>query len=256
VAFDFDGVIADSIRERGVTAWNAYQSFLGNQECITSPNDMPPEFAEYFSTAGRYVRTIDENLAVLKNTAGTIVTQQDFESAVQALLKDERLRFIPHFIEARKRFKTKNRELWLGLHRIYPGIITLMKSLFSICSFYIVTGKDEQSVRDILEPLHIDIPRGHIYGGEQIENKSTALAKICRKEHVLPAELSFLDDNVTHLPAPLNSGYDVMLAGWGYGMPEHFSYARKAGIPIVDIRFLIDRVDRIHSTYHDNRNSR
>lgn len=231
--FDVDGVIVDSTEECLVIAWNAYQSYKGKDNFINSPEEAKEEYARHFRSIRNYVRSMDEYLVVFNSKVGEIISQNLFEKKIESLDPEDKKRYGEFFYNAREKFKNRDRIRWIKLHQFYPGIERIIQKIGICHLIYVVTGKDKESVLDFFEILEIKIPSSCIYDRDAAKNKLTALIKIAKKEKRSHQEIYFIDDNITHLIKPLNAGFRVFLASWGYGLPEHFILAKELGVPIV-----------------------
>ena len=236
---DVDGVIVDSTEECMIIAWNAYHKYLGVENNINSPENADKEYAKKFRSIRNYIRSMDEYLSVFHAKHEEIKSQNDFERIVSSLNYDDRIRYSKYFISARNKFKKDNKIKWLGLHKFYPGIKKFLMNVNDKYPLYIVTGKDRESVMDFLEMFSVNIPNSHIYDRNAAKNKLAALKQIALKENVIHSEIIFVDDNVTHLLSPMAQGFRVYLAGWGYGLPEHFQIAKDCNVPVVSVDDMI-----------------
>jgi len=237
---DVDGVIVDSTEECLVVAWNGYQRFLSGNEYISSPDESDRDYSRHFRSIRNYVRSMDEYLVVFRSKPGEINCQSAYEEKLAVLSPEDRDRFGRHFFAAREELKALDKKAWMSLHSVYPGIVSVLRKMKDKFVTYIVTGKDKTSVLDFFRFFDLSIKPEMIFDKGAAKNKLAALKKIASAEHVKAHEICFLDDNVTHLTGPHESSFDVLLASWGYGMPEHFEMTEKLNIPIVTISDLID----------------
>ncbi len=240
--FDVDGVIIDSTEECLIIAWNAYQNFCNKQNYIMHPDQANADYIKHFKSIRNYVRSMDEYMIVFRTSLGEITNQQTYEIKLNILNVEERERFGIYFFESRKEFKANDKNAWFSLHTIYPGIEQIIREINNTLSTYIVTGKDKNSVLDFFSLLNVDIASDKIFDKNAAKNKLTALEKIYQIEKVNREEICFLDDNVTHLISPSEKGYRVLLADWGYGMPEHFSLAKSKNIKIISLESLLHTI--------------
>ncbi len=235
---DVDGVIVDSTEECLVIAWNAYQLYSNKGHFIRSPADAERDYSLHFRSLRNYVRSMDEYLIVFQSERGEISSQEMFENKMETLNNDERTRFGKCFFEARRTFKNGNKKAWIELHHFYPGIRDFILNVRSHCKLYIVTGKDRESVLDFFEYMDLPLQADSIYDKEIAKNKLSALKMISTREDLPYSRITFLDDNITHLIGPLQCGFAVLLASWGYVMPEHLAKAKEIGIPVVNLEHL------------------
>ena len=231
--FDVDGVIVDSTEECLVTAWNAYQNYKGLNNYIYSTAEADDEYCSHFRSIRNYVRTMDEYLVVFRSFPGEIDSQKQFEAKVSQLDEIAKKRYADQFLSARNKLKKKDMSNWIKLHCFYPKIKTILERAVSRHPFYIVTGKDRESVSCFFKVLNIKISDSQIFDRDIARSKLSALQHIAQLERVKNEHIYFIDDNVTHLIDPLREGFSVFLVSWGYGMLEHFELARRYKIPVV-----------------------
>jgi len=237
---DVDGVIIDSTEECLVVAWNGYQRFSGRDEYISRPDESDRGYSRHFRSIRNYVRSMDEYLVVFRSKPGEINCQSAYEEKLAVLSLEDRDRFGRYFFDAREALKASDKKAWMDLHSVYPGIVSVLRKMKNEFVTYIVTGKDRTSVLDFFQFFNLSINPEMIFDKDAAKNKLAALKEIASMEHVEGNEICFLDDNVTHLTGPHESGFDVLLAAWGYGMPEHFEIAEKLNILVVAIADLVD----------------
>ena len=101
-----------------------------------------------------------------------------------------------------------------------------------------ITGKDEGSVRDLLQYYAPKVEVEKIYDKYAVENKLIALKKIAEDHGIQNNEIRFIDDNVTHLFEPQKNNFNIGLAKWGYAMPDHLAEAKIRKIPILSLNDL------------------
>lgn len=229
-----DGVIVDSTEECLVVTWNAYQEYNGESNFVTMVNEIDVEFAEHFREIRNYIRGMDEYYLVFNCSKGDVKNQTVFEELLSKLDQNEMAKFGKCFFNQRVLLKSKDKKSWLNLHKIYDGIVKLIKRVDDSQILYVVTGKDRESVIDFFTHFEIKIDPGKIFDKEIAKNKMEGIRNIAELENVKLEEISFLDDNVTHIVPPHNEGVKCFMAKWGYGMPEHFKLANEKKIRILD----------------------
>lgn len=233
--FDVDGVIVDSTEECLVVAWNAYVDYSQNgKEKIFNVNDADENYAKHFRSIRNYVRSMDEYLVVFNTSEGEIDSQSKYEKILNDQDKNELDKYGKAFFNNREELKSKSKNNWIELHIIYDGIVEFFKAIQKKYNVYIVTGKDKVSVIDFLNYFKIEFNFDKIYDKNIAKNKLVALEEIAKLETIENNQISFLDDNVTHLIKPKDAGFNVYLAKWGYGFDEHFKMARDNSIQIID----------------------
>jgi len=243
--FDVDGVIVDSTDECLVVAWNANQELQNQTRFIKSPDKAPQDFQSHFRQIRPYIRAMDEYLVVFENPWGKIISQSTFEHALSKNSNTDLNKFGNAFFKQRNKLKSQDYSHWLKLHRIYPGIINLIKQVKTNYITYIVTGKDRESVLDFFREFQIEISPDHIFDKSIAKNKMAGIETIAKKETVQLNQIIFLDDNITHLITPHNNQVQTIMASWGYAQSEHVKLAEKNRIPITSISKLYDIITTV-----------
>lgn len=233
--FDVDGIIVDSTDECLIIAWNAYQELIGKNFFVESVVDLEMDYAYKFRLTRKYVRAMGEYLVVFESEYNQIESQRAFEDMVLDLDRDRLKFFGDCFLKSRKKFKEKNYQLWISLHKYYAGIKSILSECNKKSKLYIVTGKDKDSSIDLLSHLDISIEIDRIFHMDISIDKLTSLKRIAEIEKVKNNEIHFIDDNVTHLRGPQKNGFTVALGDWGYALPEHVDLAHKYKMPVISI---------------------
>ena len=210
---DFDGVICDSIDETFVSSWMAY----------TDDRDVKPAsislshyrtFKDYrpFIRGGRdYMliqRCIDTDLA--------ISNQAEFDAQAELIGEAELDEYHRRFYAARGHLLETDRAYWIGLNRIYPAIITALKSVAS--EAWILTTKEAAFAHEIITSKGFDwsIDRV-IYSGK--ERKLRIIEELIGDT----GSAIFIDDQIDHFSPPVDPRISCYLASWGYIRPEWLS---------------------------------
>ena len=79
----------------------------------------------------------------------------------------------------------------------------------------------------------INISPENILDQSQISSKLEALDYFVVDKNIKKEELCFIDNNVTHLLAPHNAGYDVYLTTWGKVMNEYLDIAKTNNLNVL-----------------------
>lgn len=241
LALDFDGVIADSIDECLVTAFNAFT--YGNEEY--EPRVDLSLFSEI-------------EIGEFRNLRPLIRRGEDYVFLLLAMSENQHFssqtefdKFLDHnethreayrrlFYAERERLQTQNPEKWLDLNKLYPGMAPFLDSAESD-KIYIVTTKDLVSVRLILEHSGITLRPDHMFQADKVLRKPAILKTIQAKNGIQPDEITFIDDHVgTVIEAKRDSKTNVYCATWGYNTPEQMDLLSQANIPTLTLeKFLL-----------------
>lgn len=232
LALDFDGVIADSIDECLVTAYNAFTHGTEDYESrkdLTQFNDL--ELAE-FRTLRPLIRRGEDYVFLLLAMSENkqFLSQMDFDDFLDQN-ESHREEYRRLFYIEREYLQTRNPEKWLGLNPLYSGIASFLKS-WDPNELYIVTTKDILSVRLILENNGIKLGPDHMFQADKTLRKPAILTSIQTKRGIKGEHLHFIDDHVgTVLEAKRDSKARVYCATWGYNTPEQLELLVQENIP-------------------------
>jgi phosphoglycolate phosphatase-like HAD superfamily hydrolase len=217
LALDFDGVICNSINECLLTSFNAY--FDRKESNIT---DIPQDLQEYFSMNRFYVRPAREYLLLFKGFEAKIdnMTHSSFEG-LKNLHAREMVPFGEKFFRERERSQIKDPKHWLSLHDIYDHVYEYLRNYDS--SIFIVTTKDRDSVKKILDSYDLLGVVKDIYSKEISENKNELFKSLVSdyQELIRRSSINFVDDNEWHLADVNSSSINLYFANWGYAQRQY-----------------------------------
>ena len=234
--FDFDGVVCDSTDECMVTSWNAWEeweardNFRNDLSKFTANNKLNfRKVRPRVRGAGEYYilrRAFSENINI-ENQASYDELEKQWQEYIAP--------FKAVFFEARERLRHENLDDCIDLHPVYDEVIAVMKALNEQGRLYMATLKDAESVRLILGKQGLVIPTEKLIDQSQIKSKLQALDQF--NEHIgcSKKDMIFIDDNVTHLVAPKQEGYPVLMSTWGGVLPEYISMANHHNIKMLAI---------------------
>jgi hypothetical protein len=116
------------------------------------------------------------------------------------------------FYQVRDTFLANDREFWLDLNSLFPGMKEILSKARGVSGFYILSTKKPLFIREIL--LH----HGIEWNSERIlytaEHSKRAIMESFMKKG---DRAVFIDDQLDHLLiARPNPGIDGYLASWGY----------------------------------------
>mgnify|MGYP002641143752 CR=1 FL=1 len=236
LALDFDGVIADSIDECLVTAYNAFTLGTAN----ATPRDDLTEFSEAEIAEFRSLRPLIRRgedyvfLLLAMSEKQQFQSQDDFDAflAKNEFHRDE---YRQRFYTERERLQTQNTEKWLNLNLLYPGMASFLKS-WDRNEVYIVTTKDLVSVRLILEHNGISLRPDQMFQADKTLRKPAILDSIQTKRDIQGDQIHFIDDHVaTVLEVKQDSSTRVYCATWGYNTSEQLSLLHPEQIPALSL---------------------
>ena len=126
------------------------------------------------------------------------------------------MKFEPFFFNERKRIKKEDKNIWYGLHKIYPEFSNNWDKLFGCYNIYIVTNKDQNSVSELLKYFNIPLNREKIWGKEKNIEKINILKRIELIENASRDQILFIDDHPFYVHTIGGIGIKSYLAEWGY----------------------------------------
>ncbi len=235
IVFDFDGVIADSTYEVFILSqmtWEFFYSSLSpSVESILisfhswlSSSSKKGDYNITFSRYRKYVRWPREYYLILKTMTENTekdLTQIDFDGFVNNI-PNEAMLFEKQFFDIRKCLQENCYDQWIKLFKPYDNILASLSSVILNNRFYILTGRDKESVFYFLEANGVILEKEKILDLKQFNKKSLGIEYILQKEKISPLELYFLDDNIKHLEEVFHLNIRLFWAQWGYICEEHY----------------------------------
>jgi len=217
--WDFDGVIVDSMDECLLTSYKAFLKFRGKQDAqIKRLDNIPASIRDEFKRTRQYVRGAGEYVILheamlgneqIKNYDGFNVMLNRFSEIVPEYHKI--------FYATREELRRTDPGYWMDLHSVYPCVQDKWSSLKEHFEFYVVSNKDSDSIRLILQKNKLQLGQGKIYGMDFSLSKETIIKHILSISGAQAKDVSFLDDNYYHLLDVSGLGIALYFATWGYG---------------------------------------
>lgn len=231
VAFDFDGVIAETIKEwyfLGLKAFN----YVG--ENLQSSR----EAGECFRQARSFLKNAEDCYFVFKsikeeNVDFNTITQEEFNRMAQPFFEKEGKALAKEVYAQRAELRENDKEKWLELFSVFPEMISVLKKVIEQFEVVIATTRDRASVSAILEKQEISINDHKIISREFSIDKREQMKFITKEYAVSFEEIFFIDDILEHLKLVGSLGVNVVLASWGYSNRQQLSEAKEKGIPIL-----------------------
>jgi phosphoglycolate phosphatase-like HAD superfamily hydrolase len=253
-AFDFDGVISESLLEAYLITWRISGKFdrrLAPQdgpsptlETIHRFREEHPGHWNAFSALVPFGNRCEDYYAIQRAVFGnkTIPDQAGFDAFRKTCAADLEA-FHEEFYRERYALMDRDWERWLALNAPYPGVPEALVELAGRFRLAVATSKDIRSVNALLKSYGIL----ELFEPGAILDKSTGVSK---RAHLAALHgmlgipyrnICFIDDKVAHLIDVSDLGVQACLAGWGYNGPEEHALARRHGFPVVrleELRFL------------------
>jgi hypothetical protein len=224
LAFDFDGVICNGLREYFQTSWQVYLRLWSNLSQMPSAN-----LEQTFYRLRPVVETGWE-MPVLIHALESGFTEenilQDWSNISLDLLHHHRI--LPPDVgnlvdEVRDRWIQDDLDGWFGLHDFYPGMLDYLKAMDD---FVIISTKEARFIHALLERQGVTIEPHRIYGKEQGRPKAETLKTFQGKT------LTFIEDRFKTLQTiakhPELDSVQLLLADWGYNLPQEREMAEQS----------------------------
>jgi len=234
LALDFDGVIVNSIEECLVVGHNSLRKHLGQSGLIKRLNELEKEQVLASRRMRNFIRHSEDYVfifyALLKGAS--IRNQSEFDSFLKqhAGLKDT---FHENFYRERSRLLETERQRWLELNPLYPGMGDFIRTYHYPERLVIITTKKAEFVAVTLAAAGIEFPTGNLFSADQGLSKTVLISEILKGWSVQPLELHFVDDQVDTLIKAKPLGVNLYLARWGYTNAEQIRLAEREEIAVL-----------------------
>lgn len=236
--FDFDGVLIDSVKEAGLSAYNS----LTNQLC-TDLNQMPK------SCFDLYIKNImhfhnPHTLTVLikwclenhEKTPDRLLNRAEFKTYLEQQ-KINPKEVTPYFFSVREKFISKDLTAWLKLNEpLNPLWSELAKH--SADKVVILTAKNKNAVMNLCKYYGLNVLDENIYSGDgnltKMDNFKTIHARFqCPRYDFIDDHLSNLVDLSKAFKTHSEFELNLILCDWGYGDKLDLDKARSLGFKVM-----------------------
>ncbi len=240
LALDFDGVIADSIKECLVSGFNAYANYTERQK-IERYDQLDPQWAAEARRLRNYIRNGEDYVFIAHALENDVPVhgQQDFDAFLKrhADLRDT---FFDHMVNQRISFSDAKPDVWSSLNPLYDGMRDFLIDYPDKDNLYIITTKKLLFVYKILNANHIHLMDDNIRDTSGGLSKRRIIEDIMHKRTIEPEDFYFIDDQVDTLITVQPSGVNVLFAEWGYNTPAQADAARANSIPVLTLHDFIN----------------
>lgn len=221
IALDFDGVLCDSARETGASAWRAGCSIWREWD-----GAVPPLFLDRFVGLRPLVETGYQTVLLMRMIANGLseadITARFAETCESIMFSEglERSELVGLFGRIRDRWIDVSPEEWIGLHRFYPGVIERMRESLPQRPVYIVTTKQERFVSLLLKSVGMEFPAERIFGLDRGMKKEVVLLQLLHEHGDGSSRVHFVEDRLDTLMRVADCGEltEIVLyfAEWGF----------------------------------------
>jgi len=229
-AFDFDGVVCDSVGESSLSAWKAavkkWPDIFGTPEAETKRESV----MDGMRLVRPVVETGYENLVQVRCLLEG-VSPEDMLSHWHTMLPEymdkwglDRQELVELFGSTRDAWMKEDLQGWLAPNRIYPGVPQVLRALLDGHETYIVTTKQERFTEALLRDMaKVPLPLDRIFSQTVSGRpKSEVLLKLAERHP--RASYHFVEDKMGTLEkvckVPELEGWQLYLVDWGYNTAE------------------------------------
>ncbi|MCK5801960.1 MAG: HAD family hydrolase [Lentisphaeria bacterium] len=230
LALDFDGVLCDSVRETGVSAWRAGREIWPEW----GTTDPPPEVLDAFVRMRPALETGFQAIPMMRLAADGVPPETVladgvalFERVIRSHGLDKN-RLVALFGAARDAWIRNDPDGWLDAHDFFPGTIETFHAVMRTTQVYILTTKQERFVHRLLQGAGVDFDQARVYGLERGVGKEQTLDMLATMHP--EGVIHFVEDRLPTLhrieAAPTLADIKLYYADWGYGTQADLVEAR------------------------------
>ncbi len=236
--FDFDGVLIDSVKEAGLSAYNS----VTGQLC-TDLKQMPePCFNLYFKNIMHFHNPYTLTILIkwclenYKESPDRLLTREEFKEFAKTLDINP-IEVTPYFFSVREKFISADLSNWLKLNEPYNP---LWSKLANYCpeKVIILTAKNKNAVVSLCSHYGLNVLEENIYSGDGNLTKMDNL-KTIHARFKLP-KYDFIDDHLKNL-SDLDNEFkscpdfhlNLILCDWGYGDKADMVEAKNLGFKVM-----------------------
>jgi phosphoglycolate phosphatase-like HAD superfamily hydrolase len=223
---DFDGVVCDAMEECALVTWLGAHPPSPGSPVSSYLTAMPRGFVQRFRNIRGFARLLEHFLVAHRPAAAYIQTRARFDTVFRCIAAEYVREFTRTANAARQRCRVEEPAFWLGLHTMYPGIPEMLRDMAGTVA--VVTAKDEQSVRAILERHGLAGTVAEIIG--ECGQKAEAVRDLCARHGITPDAVTFVDDNLANVVAVAATGAAAYWAMWGYHTSDDLAEASRTGV--------------------------
>ena len=244
--FDFDGVLIDSVREAGLSAYNA----VTGSKAVTL-EEMPKPCLDLFYN-NRFIFYKPAYLYLLmqwcvenyQEQPDYILSKEEFQKYVEEE-KRPLNELGAYFYSIRSAFMEAAPEKWVAInHPFQPVWNSLIK--YGVDKFIILTAKNKKAVLKLGQHYGLEFLEENVYSGDggktKIDNFKEIFSRLGKQDFY------FVDDhlvNLKDLDLALNKESEKLislaLCDWGYGWQGDFAEAKSRGYDILSQADLVKK---------------
>lgn len=224
VALDFDGVLCDSARETGASAWRAGCSIWREWDGFV-PSPLLNRFVELRPVIETGYQTVLLMRMIANGLSPHDITARFVENCESIMAEEglEKSELVRLFGRTRDQWIGASPGEWVGLHRFYPGVIEALRETMQQRPVYIVTTKQVRFVSLLLESTGIEFSCDRIFGLDRGMGKEEVLLRLLREHGDGSPRVHFVEDRLDTLVRVAGcselTGVVLYFAEWGYASP-------------------------------------
>lgn len=219
VFLDFDGVLFDTVREAYsiamITAGKC--DSLANIDFQSLHYTLFSQYRYLISPAWNYYYLLQALEQESDNIASSYMKMLELAS------ENEYKQFEKEFFQTRATLRKHDDENWLKLNIPFPFLSKISKYIQEDPdSWYIVTTKDKETVKKLLELENIFIKKEQIFDKDNyalLQSKRAIIEGIMQDKQI--SKGLFIDDSRKHLlDCQSLESLEIIQPDWGYNLPE------------------------------------
>jgi phosphoglycolate phosphatase-like HAD superfamily hydrolase len=240
---DFDGVICDSAAECLFSSWVAYDRLTRDSEDggqpPSAPLSVPVALRARFLHLRPFIRAGDDYVLIQRLLAGnrTPSRQEEFDHARREAGPQTLARYGDVLNRVRQELMAHDREHWLRLNPLYPGMAELLRAA-DWATTWILSTKRPLYIQAILAFYELPVPPRAILHAAAVSKLETVAAVLDERQ---AERAALVDDQLDHLVGNDDPRIKVYLAAWGYAKPEWLKDPRVPALDLPDLRGLVAR---------------
>jgi phosphoglycolate phosphatase-like HAD superfamily hydrolase len=240
---DFDGVICDSAAECLFSSWVAYDRLTRDSEDgsqpPSAPLSVPVALRARFLHLRPFIRAGDDYVLIQRLLAGnrTPSRQEEFDHARREAGPQTLARYGDVLNRVRQELMAHDREHWLRLNPLYPGMAELLRAA-DWATTWILSTKRPLYIQAILAFHELPVPPRAILHAAAVSKLATVAAVLDERQ---AERAALVDDQLDHLVGNDDPRIKVYLAAWGYAKPEWLKDPRVPALDLPDLRGLVAR---------------
>ena len=232
--FDFDGVVCDSARETGISAWKA-----GRKLWPAWRDDVPPEdVLQRFCLLRPFLETGYQAIGMMRMAVDhptlpeglTVDSVVDWIESYYAERGFSRWDMVDLFGRTRDEWIAADPAGWLETHRFFPGVIELLSQLRRRGKVVILSTKQERFIHQLLAGSGVEFRPDDVFGFERQAPKKVTLGQLVRGAGGHADPVCFVEDRLETLEdvmaVPELAGVRLFLVDWGYNTEDQRRRAR------------------------------